>query len=107
MGLGALDPLEGSLLILPGSGLVALGAFLARSRPGVLRYWLTVFALVAFGVLALFILSAAGGLGGRHGHSPWWGLLILPYPVGWIMALAGASIGLSRRLAAKPAPARP
>ena len=30
--LGTLDPLEGSLLILPGSGLIALGMFLRRSH---------------------------------------------------------------------------
>ena len=29
---GAIDPMEGSLLILPGSGLVALGAWLGRSE---------------------------------------------------------------------------
>jgi hypothetical protein len=29
---GALDPLEGSLIILPGSGLVALGTFLGHSE---------------------------------------------------------------------------
>ena len=30
--LGTLDPLEGSLLILPGSGLVALGMFLGKEE---------------------------------------------------------------------------
>ena len=93
---GTLDPLEGSLLILPGSGMVALGVFLGRkARPTVL-YWAWAFGLIAVGVAALFGLSAVGGFGGTSGLSNWWGVLILPYPVGWLMALAGAVIALVR-----------
>ena len=96
MVLGAIDPLEGSLLILPGSGLVALGVFLGRkARPTVL-YWVGAFILIAVGVGAMFALSAVGGIGGKSGHSMWWGVLMLPYPVGWLMALAGAVIALVR-----------
>jgi len=87
--LGAVDPLEGSLLILPGSGLIALGTFLRRGQRSVLRYWLLVFILIAVGVGAMFVLSAFGGIGGQRGHSMWWGIFLLPYPVGWFMALAG------------------
>ena len=94
--LGAVDPLEGSLLILPGSGMVALGTFLDKSERGVLRYWLAVFILIAVGVAAMFVLSAFGGIGGKSGHSMWWGILILPYPVGWIMALVGAILAFIR-----------
>ena len=46
--LGAIDPLEGSLIILPGTGLVALGALLGKSRRRALLYWSL--ALVAIGV---------------------------------------------------------
>jgi hypothetical protein len=88
MVIGVVDPLEGSLIILPGSGILALGAFLGRSRHRKLIYWS--FALVATGVGAMFGLSAFGGLGGRNGLSYWWGSLILPYPVGWIMGIVGA-----------------
>ena len=35
---GAIDPIEGSLLILPGSGLVALGTFLAQSERRLITY---------------------------------------------------------------------
>jgi len=94
--LGTLDPLEGSLLILPGSGMVALGMFLGNGERRRLRYWFWVFVLIAVGVGALFGLSAVGGIGGKSGHSMWWGLLMLPYPVGWIMALAGAISALIR-----------
>ena len=94
--LGSLDPLEGSLLILPGSGLVALGVRLGGKDRRTVRYWTWAFILIAVGVGAMFGLSAAGGMGGQNGHSMWWGLLILPYPAGWLMALAGGVVGLVR-----------
>ena len=59
-------------------------------------YWTWAFILIAVGVAAMFALSAVGGIGGKSGHSMWWGMLILPYPVGWLMALAGGVAGLVR-----------
>ena len=94
--LGTLDPLEGSLLILPGSGLVTLGLFVGKAERRLLRYWLWVFILMIVGVGALFGLSAVGGFGGKSGLSIWWGLLLLPYPVAWIMGLASAICVLIR-----------
>jgi len=88
MVIGALDPLEGSLAIVPGIGLVALGARLGRSRHRVLLYG--AFALAAVGVGALWGLSAVGGVGPTSGRSYWWALVLLPYPIGWIMGLVGA-----------------
>jgi hypothetical protein len=64
----------------------------------VLLYWVWIFILIAVGVGAMFVLSAFGGIGGKSGHSMWWGVLILPFPVGWLMALAGAIIALIRFL---------
>ncbi len=96
--LGTADPLEGSLLILPGSGLIALGVFLGKKDRRTLRYWLWVFILIAVGIGAMFVLSSFGGIGGRSGRSMWWGLVLLPYPAGWLMALAGAIIALVRWL---------
>lgn len=89
---GAIDPLEGSLVILPATGLVALGAHLGKSRWRALLYW--ALALVAVGVGAMWILSAFGGLGGSTGRSNWWALLLSPYAVGWIMGLVGAFLAL-------------
>jgi purine-cytosine permease-like protein len=94
--LGTVDPLEGSLLILPGSGLVALSMWLGKRERRTLVYWVWVFILIAVGVGAMFGLSAFGGIGGKSGHSMWWGILLLPYPVGWLMALAGGIAGLVR-----------
>jgi purine-cytosine permease-like protein len=86
---GTLDPLEGSLLILPGSGLVALGTNVGGNERRTVLYWVWAFILIAVGVGAMFGLSAVGGIGGKSGHSMWWGILILPYPVGWLMAVGG------------------
>ena len=98
--LGSVDPLEGSLLILSGSGLIALGTVIGKSQRSVIRYWLWVFGLIAVGVAAMFVLSAFGGIGGKSGHSMWWGIFILPYPAGWLMALVGGITGLVRFLKA-------
>jgi hypothetical protein len=86
---GAVDPLEGSVAILIGSGLVALGTFLARGERRLIRYRALVFVLITSGVAALWGLSAVGGIGGKSGLSLWWGLLLLPYLIGWPMAILG------------------
>ena len=88
MVIGALDPLEGSLVILPGTGLVALGALLGHSRQRVLLNWS--FVLAALGVGTMWGMSTLGGIGGNTGRSNWWALVLLPYPIGWIMGLVGA-----------------
>ena len=89
---GAIDPLEGSFIILPGSGAVAIGAFLGKSRYRILLSW--AFVLIAAGVGAMVVFTAMGGIGGNSGHSIWWGLFILPYPLGWIIGLVGAILRL-------------
>lgn len=88
MVIGAIDPLEGSLVILPGTAMVALGAWLGKSRYWKLLCW--AFVLVAVGVAALFAVSAVGGFGGRSSLSYWWGILILPFPIGWVLGIIGA-----------------
>ena len=84
---GVLDPLEGSILILAGSSLVALGTWLGPHERGGLVYRSVVFALIAIGVTSLFALSTVGL--GPGGLSLWWGLLALPYLAGWTMGLWG------------------
>jgi hypothetical protein len=98
---GALDPMEGSLAILPGSGMIALGLFVGKAERHLLLYWMWVFILIGVGVGAMFGLSAFGGIGGTTGRSMWWGVLVLPYPVGWIMGLVGAISALIRFLKAR------
>jgi purine-cytosine permease-like protein len=89
--IGAIDPLEGSLIILAGSGMVALGTYLGKSRHRILLYWVWVVILIAVGVGAMWVLSAFGGLGGTTGRSMWWGLVILPYPIGSWVSSASSS----------------
>jgi hypothetical protein len=86
---GAVDPMEGSVVILPGSGLVALGTFLGQSERRLIAFRVWVFILIAIGVGALWGLSMVGGIGGKSGRSMWWGVLILPYLIGWCMSIWG------------------
>jgi len=81
--IGTLDPMEGSILILIGSIV-----FAAISISTQKKYWKAfTFAaiLITIGVAALFLLSSLGGFGGKSSLSWWWGLTILPYPIGWLM----------------------
>lgn len=86
MVIGAFDPLEGSIIILIGSGLVAVGTYHGRQQHRIF-YWIWVFILITVGVGIMWILSAFGGLGGNTGRSLWWSFVILPYPIGWIMGI--------------------
>lgn len=70
--IGALDPMEGSFVIVPATAVIALSAFLARNRFRQLAYW--GFGLTAIGVGWMFIISALGGFGGETGRSMWWQL---------------------------------
>ncbi len=79
------DPLEGSVLSIPGVLAVDGAAMLKRSRFRTQALWAA--ALVVLGVAALWILSAAGGFGGDTGRSRWWAVVLLPYPVGWLYGL--------------------
>jgi hypothetical protein len=86
---GAIDPMEGSAVILPGSGLVALGTFVGQSERRLIAYRIWVFILILIGVGALWGLSSLGGIGGKSGRSMWWGVLVLPYLIGWCMGIWG------------------
>lgn len=81
--LGGIDPLEGSPVVLAGSGLFALAAYLGRVEWPVLRGRVVIFLLVAVGVAALWGLTAWGGIGGKSGRPMGWAWLVLPYPLGW------------------------
>jgi hypothetical protein len=83
--LGAIDPLEGSVVVLFGISLVAWAAWLRFSRG---RYRLTwAWGAAVAGVAAMWIMSASGGVGGSTGRSIWWVLVLLPYPIGWLVGL--------------------
>jgi len=83
--IGAIDPMEGSVVIAGGSILVAFSTYLKHDRHWKLFLALSVF--IVFGVFFLFYLSSLGGFGGRSKLSWWWGTLILPYPLAWLTTL--------------------
>jgi hypothetical protein len=56
MVVGATDLMEGSLLILHGSGMVALGTFIAQSERRLIVYRVWVFVLIAIGVGGALLL---------------------------------------------------
>jgi len=87
MVVGAIDPLEGSFVILPGAGLVALSAWLGKTN----HRWRTfqAFVLVAIGVGVMILFSALGGIG-VPGRPMWLAVFILPYPIGWLIGLYAA-----------------
>jgi len=78
--IGTIDPMEGSLLILPGSLLVAAYKYFCKTKRYKL-YMIGAFSIMA-GVASLFYWSSLGGFGGNSNYSAWWGLTILPYPLG-------------------------
>src|SRR5437899_2356128 len=92
---GALDPMEGSLVILPGSGLITLGTFLGNSERQLRIQWVLILLLIAFGVGALWGL---GALDLYRGHSRLWHVLILPYPIGWIIGIVSLVFTLVRSI---------
>ena len=86
---GAIDPMEGSLVILPGSLLFAFGGLIGREERRIISYRIWVATLIALGVAALWVSSMFGGFGGETGRSMWWALVLLPYPVGWSLGVWG------------------
>jgi hypothetical protein len=94
--IGVLDPLEGSVVITSGSALIALSTFITRDRHR--KIFLLSFIMILTGVFFLFYLSSLGGFGGTSKLSWWWGLLILPYVLGWLASI----ITLITRAVKKP-----
>ena len=88
----ALEPLDfGLLLILPGSGMVVLGALLGKGQRGMIRYWIWVFILIAVSSGAVITARAVGRVGGHtlRGLAEWAEVMVLVYAIGCIMGYAG------------------
>jgi hypothetical protein len=101
---GAADPLEGAFVILPSSGAAALGVLLGRSRYRTLLCGS--FALIVVGVGVMVLFTAIGGIGGSSGRSLWWAIFILPYPIGWLAGIIGATLSLLERFKQPPPQSR-
>jgi hypothetical protein len=83
--IGALDPMEGSVIILGGNVLLVISLFMTNDRHKM--HFLISLIMIAFAVAYLYYISSLGGFGGNSSRSWWWGVPILPYPVGWIFAM--------------------
>jgi len=82
---GILDPLEGSVVVAAGSILVAISTFVTHDRHR--KMFLLSSIMILTGVAFMFYLSYLGGFGGKSTLSWWWGILILPYPIGWLISV--------------------
>ena len=82
---GILDPLEGSILVAAGSILVVLSTFVTHDRHR--KLFLLSCIMIITGVAFMFYLSSLGGFGDKSILSWWWGILILPYPIGWLITM--------------------
>ena len=80
--IGVVDPLEGSVVIMFGSALLALSAYVTNDRHS--KIFTVSLIMIVVGVAFLFYFSSLGGFGGTSTLSWWWGLLILPFPIGWL-----------------------
>ncbi len=81
--IGAVDPLEGSVLIAIGSIIVSVSAYFSKDKHR--RIFIILTAMILIGVFFLFYLSSLGGFGGNSSLSWWYGILILPYPIAWLI----------------------
>jgi hypothetical protein len=83
--IGAIDPLEGSVVIAIGSALLALSTHLTHDRHR--KIFLVSLIMILIGVFFMFYFSSLGGFGGTSTLSWWWGILILPYPIAWLTTI--------------------
>jgi len=75
--------------------LIAVSTFILKDKHW--KIFLATFSMILIGVVFLFYLSSLGGFGGTSNLSWWWGILILPYPIGWIISAALFIIRLVKR----------
>lgn len=80
--IGIINPLEGSVLIMVGSAFLALSTYVTSDRH--FKIFTSSLIMIVIGVFFMFYFSSLGGFGGTSTLSWWWGLLILPYPIGWL-----------------------
>ena len=81
--LGTVDPLEGSILIIIGSAMIATIAWLDKRK--FWKWHLIAAVAIGIGVAFMFYFSNLGGWGGESTLSWWWATLLIPYPVGWLI----------------------
>ena len=80
---GAVDPLEGSVIIASGSALLTLAIFQLRHRHR--KKFLLSLVMILTGMLFMWLFSCLGGFGDNSGLAWGWAVLILPFPAGWLI----------------------
>lgn len=78
--IGALDPMEGSILIELGTLLLTITTQLSKDRHKFLFLISTL--LISVGFFSLWFVSSLGGFDPKTEW--WWLIFILPYPIGWL-----------------------
>lgn len=81
---GAIDPLEGSVVIAGGSALLAIATAIRKDPHRKIFLWC--FVAIVIGIVYLFYISSKGGFGGA-GRSWWYGVPVLPYPMAWLITV--------------------
>ncbi|MDN3677692.1 hypothetical protein QWY90_10225 [Flavobacterium paronense] len=94
--IGIIDPLEGAVIILIGSVLIALATYLTKDKH--YKLFSVTLIMIIIGIFFLFYLSSLGGFGGTSKLSWWWGLLILPYPIGWLISIITLIVRMVRKI---------
>lgn len=83
--IGAIDPLEGSIVIVVGCILITLSTYIIHDKHW--KIFLASAIMILAGVFFLFYFSSLGGFGDTSTLSWWWSALILPYPIGWLLSI--------------------
>jgi hypothetical protein len=86
--IGGLDLFNGTYFIVPGSGMIALGAYLAQTPGRKLVY--CAFLLVAVSQLAVLGVSSL-----FDGVTGWWQVLLVLYMMGWLLDIVGVPYTLT------------
>ena len=81
--LGSLDPLEGSILIL--MGFIFISIFMKVTHNKFAKYFIFASSISGIGIFFMFYFSFLGGFFGNSTLNKWYLLLLLPYPLGWLL----------------------
>ncbi len=81
--IGAIDPMEGSIVIAVGCIFTSLATFLTHDRHH--KIFLAAAIMILVGVFSLWYVSSLGGFDPKREW--WWDVLILSYPIGWLISI--------------------
>jgi len=91
--LGAIDPMEGSLAIAAGVILIASCTMLWKDSYR--NIFLASAIMILIGVFSLWFVSALGGFDPKREW--WWTAFIIPYPIGWLIAVVTLVVRLIKK----------